>query len=59
MGLMWPILGGYVAFSIADRPGLVPGMASGMIASSMNAGFLGALLGGFLAGYTVYWLKKC
>ncbi|MCC4044831.1 PTS fructose transporter subunit IIC [Enterococcus gallinarum] len=58
MGLMWPILGGYVAFSIADRPGLVPGMAAGMIASSMNAGFLGALLGGFLAGYTVYWLKK-
>ena len=58
MGLMWPILGGYVAFSIADRPGLVPGMVAGMIASTMNAGFLGALLGGFLAGYTVYWLKK-
>lgn len=58
MGLMWPILGGYVAFSIADRPGLVPGMVAGMIASSMNAGFLGALLGGFLAGYTVYGLKK-
>lgn len=58
MGLMWPILGGYVAFSIADRPGLVPGMVAGRIASSMNAGFLGALLGGFLAGYTVHWLKK-
>ncbi|STD22221.1 PTS fructose transporter subunit IIC [Enterococcus mundtii] len=58
MGLMWPVLGGYIAFSIADRPGLVPGMAAGMIASTMNAGFLGALLGGFLAGYTVYWLKK-
>lgn len=58
MGLMWPILGGYVAFSIADRPGLVPGMVAGMIASSMNAGFLGALLGGFLAGYTVHLLKK-
>ena len=58
MGLMWPILGGYVAFSIADRPGLVPGMVAGMIASNMNAGFLGALLGGFLAGYTVQLLKK-
>lgn len=58
MGLMWPILGGYIAFSIADRPGLVPGMVAGMIASSMNAGFLGALLGGFLAGYTVHFLKK-
>ncbi|MDH6364009.1 PTS system fructose-specific IIC component [Enterococcus sp. PF1-24] len=58
MGLMWPILGGYVAFSIADRPGLVPGMVAGMVASSMNAGFLGALLGGFLAGYTILLLKK-
>jgi PTS system fructose-specific IIC component len=58
MGLMWPILGGYVAFSIADRPGLVPGMLVGMLASTMNAGFLGALLGGFLAGYTVLGLKK-
>lgn len=58
MGLMWPVLGGYVAFSIADRPGLVPGMVAGMVASGMNAGFLGALLGGFLAGYTVLLLKK-
>lgn len=58
MGLMWPILGGYVAFSIADRPGLVPGMVAGMVASGMNAGFLGALLGGFLAGYTILFLKK-
>lgn len=58
MGLMWPILGGYVAFSIADRPGLVPGMLAGMLASGMNAGFLGALLGGFLAGYTILLLKK-
>lgn len=58
MGLMWPVLGGYVALSIADRPGLVPGMLAGMVASTMNAGFLGALLGGFLAGYTVKILKK-
>lgn len=58
MGLMWPVLGGYVAFSIADRPGLVPGMVAGMVASTMNAGFLGALLGGFLAGYTIIGLKK-
>jgi PTS system fructose-specific IIC component len=58
MGLMWPILAGYIAFSIADRPGLVPGMLAGMLASSMNAGFLGALLGGFLAGYTIILLKK-
>ncbi|MBP1042225.1 PTS transporter subunit EIIC [Vagococcus sp. BWB3-3] len=58
MGLMWPVLGGYVAFSIADRPGLIPGMVAGMLAANMNAGFLGALLGGFLAGYTILLLKK-
>lgn len=58
MGLMWPALGGYVAFSIADRPGLVPGMVFGMMASSMSAGFLGALAGGFLAGYLVLMIKK-
>ena len=58
MGLMWPILGGYVAFSIADRPGLVPGMVLGLMASGMNAGFLGALAGGFLAGYSVLLMKK-
>jgi len=58
MGLMWPILGGYVAYSIADRPGLVPGMLAGMLMSSMNGGFLGTLLGGFVAGYTIVGLKK-
>ncbi|WP_042143593.1 PTS fructose transporter subunit IIC [Paucisalibacillus sp. EB02] len=58
MTLMWPALGGYVAFSIASRPGLVPGMVAGLLASQMNAGFLGALLGGFLAGYTINVLKK-
>jgi PTS system fructose-specific IIC component len=58
MALMWPALGGYVAFSIADRPGLVPGMVFGMMASQMSAGFLGALAGGFLAGYIALLLKK-
>lgn len=56
--LMIPILAGYIAFSIADRPGLVPGMVSGMLASSLGAGFLGGILGGFLAGYVVEFLKK-
>ena len=51
MGLMWAALGGYVAFSIADRPGLVPGMVAGTIANSAQSGFLGALAGGFIAGY--------
>lgn len=58
MGLMWAALGGYVAFSISDRPGLVPGMVAGMLASSSGSGFLGALLGGFIAGYSVLGVKK-
>lgn len=58
MALMWPALGGYVAFSIASRPGLVPGMVAGMLASSMDAGFLGSMVGGFLAGYTIVVLRK-
>ncbi|SCL88914.1 PTS fructose transporter subunit IIC [Sporanaerobacter sp. PP17-6a] len=53
-----PILSGYIAYSIADRPGLVPGMVGGYLANNIGAGFLGGLLAGFLAGYTVYYLKK-
>lgn len=56
--LMVPILAGFIAFSIADRPGLVPGMVGGMLATSLNAGFLGGIIAGFLAGYTVEFLKK-
>jgi len=58
MGLMYPILAGFIAFSIADRPGLVPGMVGGMLASTLGAGFLGGMAAGFLAGYTVVFLKK-
>jgi PTS system fructose-specific IIC component len=57
-GFMVPILAGYIAFSIADRPGLVPGMVGGFLVGQLGAGFLGGLLAGFLAGYTVYYLKK-
>ncbi len=56
--LMVPILAGYIAFSIADRPGLVPGMVGGMLASSTGSGFLGGILAGFFAGYTVNFLKR-
>ena len=56
--LMVPILAGFIAFSIADRPGLVPGMVGGMLAVSSGAGFLGGIVAGFLAGYTVEFLKK-
>ena len=57
-GLMVPILAGYIAYSIADRPGLVPGMVGGILANSLGTGFLGGLLAGFLAGYLVLLLKR-
>ncbi|EHC7286801.1 PTS fructose transporter subunit IIBC [Vibrio parahaemolyticus] len=49
--LMIPVLAGYIAFSIADRPGLAPGLVGGMLASSTGAGFLGGIAAGFIAGY--------
>lgn len=53
-----PILAGYIAYSIADRPGLLPGMAGGLIAVNSDAGFLGGLVAGFLAGYVMNIIKK-
>lgn len=49
--LMVPVLAGYIAFSIADRPGLTPGLVGGMLAVSTGAGFIGGIIAGFLAGY--------
>ena len=57
-GLMVPILSGYIAYSIADRPGLAPGMIGGVVAGSIGAGFLGGMVSGFLAGYVVLAIKK-
>ncbi len=56
--LMVPVLAGYIAYSIADRPGIAPGMIGGMLASSLGAGFLGGIIAGFMAGYLTQWLKK-
>lgn len=56
--LMIPILAGYIAFSIADRPGLAPGLVGGMLASSLGAGFLGGIIAGFIAGYIARWLAE-
>lgn len=65
MSLMIPIFSGFIAYSIADRPGLVPGMIGGFIAadgafygSEAGAGFIGGIITGFLAGYVALWLKK-
>ena len=56
--LMIPVLGAYISFSIADRPGIVPGMIGGYIASNNGSGFLGAMVAGFAAGYIVLGIKK-
>ncbi|WHY27537.1 PTS fructose transporter subunit IIABC [Bacillus wiedmannii] len=53
-----PILAGFIASSIADRPGFMPGIVGGFLAAQANAGFLGGLIAGFLAGYVVVGLKK-
>lgn len=58
MGLLPSFIGGYIAFSIADRPGIAPGFLMGMIAKSIGAGFLGGMLGGYLVGFFVLWLRK-
>ncbi|MBI5974862.1 fructose-specific PTS transporter subunit EIIC [Staphylococcus canis] len=62
---MVPILAGYIAYSIADKPGLVPGMIGGAIAadgsfygSEAGAGFLGGIVAGFIAGYVAKWIKQ-
>ena len=57
-GFMLPILAGFIAMSIADRPGLAVGFVGGAIAANGTSGFLGALVAGFLAGYVVVLLKK-
>ncbi len=56
--LMVPILSGYIAFSIADRPGIAPGMIGGLLCNYLNAGFLGGIIAGFLAGYFVLWVNR-
>lgn len=56
--LLVPVLAGFIAMSIADRPGFAAGMVGGMMASSGGAGFLGGLVAGFLAGYVVVGLRK-
>lgn len=55
--LMVPVLAGFIAFSIADRPGLTPGLIGGMLAVSTGAGFLGGIIAGFLAGYVAKFIS--
>lgn len=55
--LIVPVLSGYIAFSIADRPGLAPGLVGGMLAANLQMGFLGGILSGFLAGYIAKFVR--
>ncbi len=57
-GLMIPVLAGYIAMSIADRPGLAPGLVGGALANQVGAGFLGGMIAGFAAGYAAKWVKE-
>ena len=52
-----PALAGFIAFAIADRPGLVPGFAAGAVAGGIGAGFLGAIVGGLVAGFIANWIS--
>lgn len=58
MALMLPVLGGFIAFGIADRPAIAAGMVAGIVAKAQGSGFLGAMAGAIFAGYLVYWLKQ-
>jgi fructose PTS system EIIBC or EIIC component len=55
--LIVPVLSGFIAFSIADRPGLAPGLVGGMLAANLGMGFLGGILSGFLAGYVAKFVR--
>ena len=56
LGFLVPALAGYIAFGIADRPGIAPGFVAGAVAGFMGAGFLGGLVGGLLAGFIAHWI---
>jgi fructose PTS system EIIBC or EIIC component len=55
--LFVPVLGGFIAYSIADRPGITPGLVGGMLATAVGAGFLGGIVAGFMAGYLTKFLN--
>ncbi|TQK19817.1 PTS system D-fructose-specific IIA component (F1P-forming) (Frc family) /PTS system D-fructose-specific IIB component (F1P-forming) (Frc family) /PTS system D-fructose-specific IIC component (F1P-forming) (Frc family) [Microbacterium sp. SLBN-154] len=58
MGFLVPVLAGFIAFAIADRPGIAPGFVAGAVAVLMSAGFIGGLIGGLLAGFIAWWLGR-
>jgi PTS system fructose-specific IIC component len=57
-GFLVPALAGYIAYAIADRPGIVPGFVVGAVSLTVNAGFLGGLVGGIIAGFAALWITR-
>lgn len=57
-GFLVPVLAGFIAFAIADRPGIAPGFVGGALAGTVGAGFLGGLVAGFLAGFLALWISR-
>ena len=57
-GFLVPALAGYIAYAIADRPGIAPGFVMGAIAGTLNSGFLGGIVGGVLAGIVAHWIAR-
>ena len=57
-GFLVPILSGFIAYAIADRPGLVPGIVGGAVSVAVGAGFLGGLVTGFMAGFLALWISR-
>jgi PTS system fructose-specific IIC component len=58
MGFLVPVLAGFIAFAIADRPGIAPGFVAGAVAGIMGAGFIGGMVGGVLAGFIAWWIGR-
>ncbi|MBD8042281.1 PTS sugar transporter subunit IIA [Arthrobacter sp. Sa2BUA2] len=58
LGFLVPALAGYIAYALADRPGIAPGFTAGAVALFMDAGFLGGIAGGLLAGYVAMWIGR-
>ncbi|TYP55408.1 PTS fructose transporter subunit IIC [Thermosediminibacter litoriperuensis] len=56
--MMVPVLAGFIAYAIADRPGIAPGLVGGVLANQLKAGFLGGIIAGFIAGYVARWIKN-
>ena len=56
-GFLVPVLAGFIAFAIADRPGIAPGFVAGALSGAMGAGYLGGLVGGLLAGLVARWIS--